>query len=111
MSESTTEVKCPKCAGEMWDNRIGKRNPKAPDFKCKNQPSCDGVIWPERSADDPGSGATASADTPPCPVCGGKMWDDRVGKKNPKAPDFKCRNKPKMIGGEGCPGIIWPPKE
>jgi hypothetical protein len=27
---------CPKCGGEMWDNRQGKTNPKAPDFKCKD---------------------------------------------------------------------------
>ena len=31
----------------MWDNRIGKKNPKAPDFKCKKN-SCGGVIWPPR---------------------------------------------------------------
>lgn len=29
----------------MWDNRITKRNPKAPDWKCRDR-SCDGVIWP-----------------------------------------------------------------
>ncbi len=39
---------CPKCSGRMWDNRIGKRNPKAPDFKCRDR-SCDGVIWPVKS--------------------------------------------------------------
>jgi hypothetical protein len=33
----------------MWDNRISKRNPKAPDFKCRSR-SCDGVIWPPRPA-------------------------------------------------------------
>ena len=33
----------------MWDNRLSKRNPKAPDFKCRNR-SCDGVIWPSRVA-------------------------------------------------------------
>ena len=38
---------CPKCGGRMWDNRAGKRNPKAPDFKCRDR-SCDGVIWPPR---------------------------------------------------------------
>jgi hypothetical protein len=38
---------CPKCAGKMWDNRLSKRNPKAPDFKCRDR-SCDGVIWPVR---------------------------------------------------------------
>ena len=42
-------------------------------------------------------------DTPPCPKCGGRMWDNRVGKRNPKAPDFKCRDR-------GCDGVIWPPK-
>lgn len=40
---------------------------------------------------------------PACPKCKGRMWDNRVGKKNPKAPDFKCRDK-------GCDGAIWPPK-
>jgi hypothetical protein len=40
---------CPKCGGRMWDNRIGKRNPKAPDFKCRDR-NCDGVIWPPRPA-------------------------------------------------------------
>lgn len=33
----------------MWDNRERKRNPKAPDFKCKDQ-NCDGVIWPPKGA-------------------------------------------------------------
>ena len=36
---------CPKCGGAMWDNRATKRNPKAPDFKCRDR-SCDGVLWP-----------------------------------------------------------------
>jgi hypothetical protein len=40
---------CPKCGGRMWDNRIGKRNPKAPDFKCRDR-NCDGVIWPPKPA-------------------------------------------------------------
>jgi hypothetical protein len=40
-------VSCPKCGGRMWDNRLTKRNPKAPDYKCQNR-SCDGVIWPPR---------------------------------------------------------------
>jgi hypothetical protein len=31
----------------MWDNRLGKRNPKAPDFKCRDR-DCDGVIWPPK---------------------------------------------------------------
>ena len=38
---------CPKCGGRMWDNRATKRNPRAPDFKCRDR-SCDGVIWPSK---------------------------------------------------------------
>jgi len=26
-----------------------------------------------------------------CPVCGGTMWDNRQNKKNPMAPDYKCK--------------------
>ncbi len=106
---------CPKCSGDMWDNRVGKRNPKAPDFKCKDK-SCDGVIWPPRSAAAPAADGApaaeaAAGDTPACPICGGKMWDDRATKRNPKAPDFKCRDKPKFQGGPGCQGVIWPPRD
>jgi hypothetical protein len=59
---------CPKCSGKMWDNRATKRNPKAPDFKCRDR-TCDGVIWPPkgaaagRSASAP-SAATVRADEP-----------------------------------------------
>ncbi len=50
------------------------------------------------------TGDAATSATPACPKCGGPMWDNRAGKKNPKAPDFKCRDK-------GCDGVIWPPKQ
>jgi len=105
----------------MWDNREGKRNPQAPDFKCKNK-ECGGVIWPLRSAAPataaPGSaparpeaGGAVQPGMPSCPICGGPMWDDRLSKRNPRAPDFKCRNRPRFKGGEGCEGVIWPPRE
>src|SRR5215211_1429969 len=101
-TDASTDVSppppCPKCAGEMWDNRVGKRNPKAPDFKCKDR-TCDGVVWPPRNAaaaatptvPAPGAvGTHTNADgLPNCPICGGAMWDDRLTKRNPKAPDFK----------------------
>lgn len=35
-----------------------------------------------------------------CPECGGQMWDNRDKKTNPKAPDFKCKDKT-------CTGVIW----
>ena len=44
-----------------------------------------------------------AADNPECPKCGGRMWDNRATKRNPKAPDFKCRDR-------ACDGVIWPPK-
>ena len=40
-------MNCPKCNAEMWDNRNKKKNPKAPDYKCKDT-NCDGVIWPPK---------------------------------------------------------------
>lgn len=115
---------CPKCQGDMWDNRVGKRNPKAPDFKCKDR-ECDGVVWPSREAvaaalaNMPAAAAGApvaapgavAPGMPACPICGGPMWDDRTSKRNPRAPDFKCRNKPKERGGPGCEGVIWPARD
>lgn len=138
-SDQSQVPPCPKCQGPMWDNREGKRNPKAPDFKCKDR-GCDGVIWPPRdgravapasaarSAPDAASSAPASRSAPPrgaaasgnnvdangmplCPICGGAMWDDRESKRNPRAPDFKCRNKPRERGGPGCEGVIWPARD
>ncbi len=66
---------CPKCGGRMWDNRLTKRNPKAPDFKCRDR-SCDGVVWPARSGSAPGSAADGprakgdAAATPPAAPAG-----------------------------------------
>lgn len=38
-----------------------------------------------------------------CPKCGGALWDNRATKTNPKAPDYKCKDR-------ACDGCIWPPK-
>jgi hypothetical protein len=45
-------------------------------------------------------GVADATDVPACPVCGGRMWDNRAGKRNPKAPDFKCRDR-------RCDGVVW----
>ena len=63
---------CPKCGGRMWDNRIGKRNPKAPDFKCRDR-SCDGVIWPPRAP-----AATAAENGGEAPVQAATGTTDKV---------------------------------
>lgn len=44
---ATDQVTCPKCGGQMWDNRETKKNPKAPDYKCRDR-GCDGVVWPPK---------------------------------------------------------------
>ena len=51
---------CPKCGGRVWDNRASKRNPKAPDYKCRDR-TCDGVIWPPKGA--PATRAPAAVGT------------------------------------------------
>ena len=48
--------------------------------------------------------STSSGIDPSCPTCSGSMWDNRPKKQsgdmNPKAPDFKCKDK-------SCQGVIW----
>lgn len=63
MTATQTEVSCPKCGSAMFDNRLSKRNPKAPDFKCRDK-SCDGVIWPPRGKQ------------PPKEIPGNAPWED-----------------------------------
>jgi hypothetical protein len=41
-----------------------------------------------------------------CPRCGGAMWDNREGKKNPKGPDFKCKSK-ECLDDKGFVTAIW----
>jgi hypothetical protein len=65
--KASDEPSCPKCDGRMWDNRVTKRNPRAPDFKCRDR-SCDGVIWPSRAAGTgPTSGPRANGSEPLVP--------------------------------------------
>ena len=35
---------CQKCGGPVWDNRVDKKNPKGPDFKCKDK-ECGEGFW------------------------------------------------------------------
>jgi len=57
----------------------------------------------ERTSSTPASMMTAGDSNPGCPVCGGRMWDNRATKRNPRAPDFKCRDR-------SCDGVVWPAK-
>src|SRR5258707_13462316 len=99
---------CPRCGGEMWDNRESKRNPRAPDFKCKNR-TCDGAVWPKdgaRNVQAPAAGTAvaggpaADADGYPlCPICGGPLWDEPRRQPKPRGPGFKYPKKPPRTGG------------
>jgi hypothetical protein len=43
----------------------------------------------------------------PCDVCGqDEYWDNRVGKKNPKGPDYACANK-ECAGKDGFKFARW----
>jgi hypothetical protein len=66
---------CPKCGRNMWDNRLSKKNPKAPDYKCKDA-GCDGVIWPERGAANGNGAARPTATTKQPTALGGPLpWE------------------------------------
>ena len=42
-----------------------------------------------------------------CPVCdGNEFWDNRLTKKTPKHPDYKCSNK-ECKNEDGYPGALW----
>jgi hypothetical protein len=56
----TLDPPCPKCAGKMHDNRLSKKNAKAPDFKCRDK-KCDGVYWPGQA---PGAAPAVALVTP-----------------------------------------------
>lgn len=55
---------CPKCGGEMWDNRpkkaAGEFKPNSPDFKCKDS-GCGHIIWPAKD-DKPKGKSRAPSD-------------------------------------------------
>lgn len=50
-----------------------------------------------------------------CPICGERgFWDNREGKKNPKSPDWKCKNKA-CVGATPMKGknsfAVWMPED
>lgn len=51
-------MQCPQCSSEMWDNRENKKNPKGPDYKCKDK-ACGHAIW--LNAKKPATAARAPA--------------------------------------------------
>lgn len=90
------------------DGNTASARPAAPAAAPRPARSSAVIDTPKPNAPQPiaaviGQATAAVGGDPECPSCGGRMWDNREGKKNPKAPDFKCRDKT-------CDGVIWPPK-
>ena len=91
---------------EAYARRYGKRTGRVAEPRGERaeavvleMPAAEGVA----SVSTVASAGPLATDEPQCPQCGGRMWDNRATKRNPKAPDFKCRDR-------GCDGVIWPPK-
>lgn len=57
------DVMCPKCGGRTWDNRTTKKNPRAPDYKCRDR-NCDGCVWPPRDGEAPAPAPAAASVRP-----------------------------------------------
>lgn len=59
-SEKVLPDACPKCGGPIWDNRTNKKNPKGPDWSCKDKTCTDGKFvtagWCEKPKDAPKAG-------------------------------------------------------
>jgi hypothetical protein len=75
---------------QAYDRKLGNRRPV-------------GAAAGQSAAHRDGAASTSTEASPSCPVCGGRMWDNRATKRNPRAPDFKCRDR-------SCDGVVWPPK-
>ena len=58
----------------------------------------------QRISQPPAERPKYGPDVPNCEKCGGAMWDNRIDKKNPKGPDFKCKDK-------ACAHAVWLPKD
>lgn len=83
-----------------WEGGVGNYDPE--EAIAFSAPS--GSAGAEPTLDPHGNEPNAPATDEPeakCPKCGGRMWDNRTSKTNPKAPDFKCRDK-------SCDGAYWP---
>jgi hypothetical protein len=90
---------CPKCGGRMWDNRLTKRNPKAPDHKCRDR-SCDGVVWPARGAEP---AARPASDTPaePAAAPASKRSGARTRETAPAGRAEPALDASPLVGGAG----------
>lgn len=88
--------------GVAYARRYGR--PRVMDGEQQPDPAVRSESAPANSAPHSSADTMRTTDAPSCPKCGGRVWDNRLTKRNPKAPDWKCRDR-------SCDGVIWPPKE
>lgn len=69
---------CPKCGGAMWDNRADKRNPRAPDFRCRKR-DCNGRLWPGQAQAGTASEEGEGHEVHETPSDSGRSRDDERG--------------------------------
>lgn len=65
---------CLKCGGGVWDNRATKKNPKSPDFKCKNT-GCGEGYWQSKKG---GNGASTTHVAAAAPMAAAVAVPNRV---------------------------------
>lgn len=92
--------------GESAENhkvpQAAAKRPAAPPSTAK--PSAPRA--PAKAAPKAAPKAAAPIAVPSCPTCGGDMWDNREGKTNPKAPDFKCKRRD-CLDEKGYVTALW----
>jgi hypothetical protein len=74
-------------------NLIDKGGPAGMPQRASTQSNGNGSTQARQPARRQQQSAPAQSPVPPCPTCGGAMWDNRNDKRNPKAPDFKCKDR------------------
>lgn len=67
--------------------------PSAAPQRASTQSNGNGNTQARQPARQQQQGAPARSPVPACPNCGGEMYDNRGNKRNPKAPDFRCKDK------------------
>lgn len=92
--------------GEAYARRMQRSGAKAYDggeARSQSQPGQASATPPSSAPSHENGDGPRAIDEPSCPKCGGRMWDNRLSKRNPKAPDYKCRSR-------SCDGVVWPVK-
>jgi hypothetical protein len=88
---------------DAYARRLARKDPKDPRDVTHERVTRDVAVVTVADVDEKAALGPLASEEPSCPKCGGRMWDNRLSKRNPKAPDYKCRSR-------SCDGVIWPPR-